>query len=80
MRRVHHRGRRILSRRNHTGVSRCGGTRTITLRWRGPRNPFTRESDALRLPAVYPVMITLAMLPPVWHAVMDLRLPRRSQS
>jgi alkane 1-monooxygenase len=32
-------------------------------------------ADAPRLPAGYPVMITLAMIPPVWRRVIDPRIP-----
>jgi alkane 1-monooxygenase len=33
-----------------------------------------RSPDAPKLPAGYPVMITLAMVPPLWRAIMDRRI------
>ena len=33
--------------------------------------------DAPQLPAGYPTMVLLALLPPLWFAVMDSRVPAR---
>jgi alkane 1-monooxygenase len=46
-----------------------------------PRRPhfeLQTSSTAARLPWGYPVMITLAMIPPVWHKVMDPLLDQQS--